>query len=239
MNAHPTVEELADASEGLVSGEQAAAVADHLVECADCRRSVAGLRDVSAALAAEPRPAMPTTVADRLNAVLMAEAARRDGTGTAGPGNALPPTPRTATRPRQTLGAFGHDQPKRSARRWIAPALVAAVAAVLVGFGGYVVSARVGLNEPPVVAAVNSTELGPDATALERVTDLDPHRLSRAWQCARRVTAGRIVGLASSTVDGTPALLVYTRFGGQVQVTVVTGCNGPEPSAGPSAVLSR
>jgi len=90
-----------------------------------------------------------------------------------------------------------------------------------------------------VVAAVNSSQLGPDATALERVTDLDPHRFSRAWQCARRVTAGRIVGLASSTVDGTPALLVYTRSDGETQVTVVTGCNGAQPSAGPSAVLSR
>ena len=160
------------------------------------------------------------------------------GPGRPDPGSPSPPTPRAA-RPRTTLGAFGHDRPKRSASRWIAPALVAAMAAGLVGFGGYVVSARVGLNEPPVVAAVNSTDLGPDATALERVTDLDPHRFSRAWQCARRVTAGRIVGLASSTVDGTPALLVYTRSGGQAQVTVVTGCNGAEPSAGPSAVLSR
>ena len=238
MNTHPSVEELADASEGLLSAEQAAAVAEHLTGCEDCRRRVAALRDVSAALAAEPRPVMPSTVADRLNSVLIEEAARRDGTGPAGPGEAERPIPR-APRPRTTLGAFGHDQPKPSARRWIAPALVAAMAAVLVGFGGYVVSARVGLNEPPVVAAVNSTELGPDATALEQVTDLDPHRFSRAWQCARRVTAGRIVGLASSTVDGIPALLVYTRSGGQVQVTVVTGCNGAEPSAGPSAVLSR
>jgi len=77
------------------------------------------------------------------------------------------------------------------------------------------------------------------AAALERLTDLDPHRFSQAWQCARRVTEGRIVGLASSSVDGTPALLVYTHSGGRDQVTVVTGCNGAQPSAGPSAVLSR
>ena len=239
MTEHPTVEELADAAEGLLPEERAAVVAQHLAECDDCRQTVAALGDVTTTLAGEPRPAMPSAVADRLNSVLLEEAARRAGTGTPpGPEAPQPAKPRAA-RPRTTLGAFGDDRPKRSARRWIAPALVAAMAAGLVGFGGYVLSARVGLNEPPVVAAVNSTELGPDATALERVIDLDPHRFSRAWQCARRATAGRIVGLASSTVDGTPALLVYTRSDGETQVTVVTGCNGAQPSAGPSAVLSR
>ena len=53
------------------------------------------------------------------------------------------------------------------------------------------------------------------------------------------VTAGRITGLVSSSVDGTPALLVYTKSDGSAQVTVVTGCVGGKPSAGPSAVLPR
>jgi hypothetical protein len=238
VTGHPSLEELADAGEGLLSGERVAAVARHLAGCAECGRSVAALGEVSAALAAEPRPAMPSAVADRLNSVLLDEAARRAGTGTAGAPEPSPPNPRAA-RPRTTLGAFGYDRPKRAPRRWIAPALVAALAAGLVAFGGYVLSARAGLNEPPVVAAVNSSELGPDAAALERLTDLDPHRFSQAWQCARQVTEGRIVGLASSTVDGTPALLVYTHSGGRDQVTVVTGCGGAEPSAGPSAVLTR
>lgn len=233
VNGHPSVEELAEAGEDLLSADRATEVADHLAECAECRQTVAALRGVSAALAGEPRPEMPSAVADRLTAVLREEATRRDPTGTAGPGRSR------SVRPRTTLGAFGSDRPRRSLSRWIAPALVAAMAAGLVGFGGYVLSARAGMNEPPVVAAVNSTELGPDATALERVTDLDPHRFSQAWQCARRVTAGRIVGLASTTVDGTPALLVYTHSSGRTQVTVVTGCGGTQPSAGPSAVLSR
>jgi hypothetical protein len=53
------------------------------------------------------------------------------------------------------------------------------------------------------------------------------------------VTDGRITGLAASTVDGTPALLVCTKSAGSMQVTVVTGCAAGMPSAGPSAVLSR
>ena len=53
------------------------------------------------------------------------------------------------------------------------------------------------------------------------------------------MTDDRIVGLASSTVDGTPALLVYTRSGATTEVTVVTGCATDRPSAGPSALVSR
>jgi hypothetical protein len=107
-----------------------------------------------------------------------------------------------------------------------------------VGFGAYVASATAGLNEPPVVAAVSSSNLGAQAGALQR-EGLEPHRFSRAWQCAREATEGRIVGLASSTVDGTPALLVYTRAGATTQVIVVTGCGTSSPSAGPSALVSR
>jgi anti-sigma factor RsiW len=108
-----------------------------------------------------------------------------------------------------------------------------------VGFGAYVASATASLNEPPVVTAVNSTQLGKQASALQQAADMDPHRFSRAWQCARQVTDGRIVGLANSRVDGEPALLVYLRSGQGTQVVVVTGCASAAPSAGPSALVSR
>jgi hypothetical protein len=90
-----------------------------------------------------------------------------------------------------------------------------------------------------VVTAVNSTQLGKQASALQQAADIDPHRFSRAWQCARQVTDGRIVGLANSRVDGQPALLVYLRSGQSTQVVVVTGCASAAPSAGPSALLPR
>jgi hypothetical protein len=72
-----------------------------------------------------------------------------------------------------------------------------------------------------------------------RRVDLTPHRFSRAWQCAREVTDGRITGIASTTVDGVPALLVYLRKDDATQVVIVTGCGREAPSAGSSALVSR
>ena len=223
MTDHPPLEELAEAAESLLVPERAARIEAHLRDCGDCRHRAADLDAVQAELSATPALVMPTGVADRLDRVLAAESARRG-------------RPRT---PRVTLGNFGADRSPRTTRRWLVPALVAAAAASMVGFGAYVASARAGLNEPPVVAAVSSRDLGAQAAALERASGLDPHRFSRAWQCARQVTEGRIVGLAVSSVDGTPALLVYTRSSGSTQVTVVTGCAAAAPSAGPSALVSR
>ena len=86
---------------------------------------------------------------------------------------------------------------------------------------------------------MSSQSLAAQAGALAQSQDLDPHRFSQAWQCARQATSGRIVALASSNLDGTPALLVYTRSGATTLVTVVTGCDGGRPSAGPSAPVPR
>ena len=224
MTDHPTLDELADAAEGLLSPERSASVSAHLAVCADCQAQDASLRTVTAELAAAPAPTMPIDVAERLNRVLVGESALRN-------------QPRRA---RVTLGNFGANRPvKKSTRRWLVPALAAAAAAAVVGFGSYVASASAGLNEPPVVAAVNSAQLGQQASALRQAADMDPHRFSRAWQCARQVTDGRIVGLANTWVDGTPALLVYVRSDQATQVVVVTGCASAAPSAGPSALVSR
>jgi len=231
---HPSLTELAEAAEGLLDNTRSAEVQAHLAGCVRCQHSAAELRAVSATLATAPPPVMPPEVAERLNRVLAGEAVRRsrqpivdDESESSAQGRA-----------RVTLGTFGADRPRRPARRIVVPALAAAVAAAVVGFGGYVASATAGLNEPPVVAAVSSSNLGAQAGALER-DGLAPHRFSRAWQCAREATDGRIVGLASSTVDGTPALLVYTRSGATTEVTVVTGCGMGRPSPGPSALVSR
>jgi len=233
-SAHPSLTELAEAAEGLLDDARSAEVQAHLAGCSRCQGNAAELRAVSATLAAAPAPTMPAEVAARLDRVLAGEAvhrlrqpARDEDTE---PGGSWPP--------RVTLGAFGVKRPRRSTRRVLLPALAAAVAAVVAGFGAYVASASAGLNEPPVVAAVSSSNLGAQASVFER-NGLEPHRFSRAWQCAREVTDGRIVGLANSTVDGTPALLVFTRSGAATQVTVVTGCATGRPSAGPSALVSR
>jgi anti-sigma factor RsiW len=237
MNAqHLSIDELADAAEGLLDPDRAALVESHLAGCAECRANWEALREVTATLRADVSPPMPDAVAHRLSGVVAVESAQRA---------VVPATGRTgasssAWRPRPTLGTFGADLDKPHKSRWAVPALAAAAAAAVVGFGAYVISAQAGLNEPPVVAAVNSRDLGAQASALERASGgLSPHRFSQAWGCARHVTEERITGLVSSTVDGMPALLVYTESGDSTHVTVVTGCGGGTPAAGPSAALPR
>lgn len=244
--AHPPLADLAEWDEGLLDARRSAELAGHLAGCRHCADGLADVRAVSQRLATVPAPPMPAGIAARLDGVLAGEVDRReqrqeqrqrlkvlaaDGGGEDVAGHV------GWTRP--SLGHFGDDLSGRSRRRVLAPLLAAAVVAAVVGFGAYVVSASVGLNEPPVVAAVSRASLGPQAGALAQKQDLDPHRFSRAWQCARAATSGRIVALASSNVDGVPALLVYTRSGATTLVTVVTGCESPRPSAGPSALVSR
>ena len=225
MNAqHLSIDELADVAEGLLDPERATATESHIARCPECRAQSDALRQVTATLRAEPAAPMPEAVAHRLNEVIVAESARRtDG-----------------WKPKPTLGTFGQDLKKPSKSHWALPAVAAAALAAVVGFGAYLISASAGLNEPPVVAAVNSNDLGSEARTLEQAAGgLSPHRFSQAWDCARKVTEGRITGLAASTVDGTPALLVYTKSDGSSLVTVVTGCGAGTPSTGPSAVLPR
>jgi hypothetical protein len=239
--AHPSLIELAERDEGLLNTARSAALDAHVASCVRCADALAAVRGVGRRLATVPAPPMPAGVATRLDTVLSGEVDRREHrrTLTAVSGDGADDVSGRVGWTRPTLGRFGEDLPRRSVRRVLASALAAAVAAAAVGFGAYVVSASAGLNEPPVVAAVSSRSLAAQAGALERDQDLDPHRFSRAWQCARQATSGRIVALANSTVDGTPVLLVYTRSGATTLVTVVTGCETGRPSPEQSALVSR
>ena len=234
MSEHISVDELADAAEGLLEPARAAAVETHVAQCPDCQAAAADLRRVTELLAADPAPPMPAAVASRLDSVLAGESERRTLTGLLDDG----PVDGASRQPKPSLGSFGADLPKRRFRQLLPPVLVSAAVAAVFGFGGYVVSARAGLNEPPTTASVvDPQQLGSDARSIEHSHDLSPHLFSQAWQCARTVTRGRITGLASVTVDGVPALLVYTRQEGASYATIVTGCAVDSPSAGPSAVL--
>jgi anti-sigma factor RsiW len=218
---HLSIDELADAAEGLLDPERAAFAESHIAGCTECRAQSEALHEITGMLRTEPPLPMPEAVAHRLNNVVAAESAMRTDVG----------------KPKRTLGTFGEDLKKSSKSRWALPALAAAA---VVGFGAYLISSSAGLNEPPVVAAVHSSDLGLEARALEQAAGgLSPHRFSQAWGCARKVTDGRITGLAASRVDGMPALLVYTKSDGSTLVTVVSGCATDTPSAGPSAVLPR
>jgi hypothetical protein len=234
VSEHISVDELADAAEGLLDPARAAAVDAHVSQCLDCQAAAADLRRITELLAADPAPPMPAAVASRLDSVLAGESDRRTLTGLVDD-RALLSGPR---QPKPSLGSFGADLPKRTLRQLLPPVLVSVAVAAVVGFGGYVVSARAGLNEPPTIASVvDPRQLGGDARSIEHSYELSPHLFSQAWQCARTVTRGRITGLASVTVDGVPALLVYTRQDGASYATIVTGCALDTPSAGPSAAL--
>ncbi len=217
--AHPTVDELADLAVGELPADAAAAAEEHLAGCLACRTELAELRAeldlISGDLAALPPVTMPVTVAARLDRVLGGE------TSTVTP--FLRPAPLKA-------GATATYVKQTGVIRLM---LAAAVAAAVVGFGGYVLSATAGLNEPSAIspAQVHPEALGEQAKALAEARNLDPHLFSAAWRCAREVTSGRITGITPVYVAGEQNYLVYTRSNGQTYATLVTGC-GEEPTAG-------
>lgn len=236
MAAHLTVDELADAAAGLLDAARVAEIDDHLSGCRRCAAEKAQLDQVSLRLAAEPVPAMPAAVADRLAAIIATEQQRRSS----GAADADDLHRRElADRPKPSLGTLGSDLGKPSRTRFVGRLLVACVAAVGIGFAGYAVSARAGLGEPEAIRSpLTSKDLASQAESLRSSKDLDSHWLSRAWSCVQKVTDGRITDIARVTVDGAPALLVYSTAGERSQVTVVTGCPD-QPHAGPTTDLPR
>lgn len=259
MSDHISVDELADAAEGLLEPARADTVDTHVADCPICHETVDLLAAVTGTLAAEPDPMMPPGVIARLDAVVADEQTRRTAKGSGALGAVgLDPAGQPggshqgavshgqsviAWAPRQRLHPPEHDQSQRHHSQrghyagWI---LAAAGVATLVGFGGYVISARAGLNEPPTgVAAMSSSDLRQEASALEARGSVDPHRFSRAWSCARQATDGRITGIASVTVDGSPALLVYLSNTDGAVVSVVEGCDGQAPRVTATTPLGR
>lgn len=223
---HPTTDDLADLAVGELPDDAAVLTEQHLSWCATCRTELAELRTeldlISGDLAALPPVTMPVTVATRLDRVLSGE------TSTVTPFRR--PAPLKA-------GATATYVKQTGVIRLMA---AAAVAAAVVGFGGYVLSAAAGLNEP---SAVSPTQVQPEALAQQAKTlaedrDLDPHLFSAAWRCAREVTTGRITGITPVYVAGQENYLVYTRSGGQTYATLVTGC-GEKPTAGAPVRLQK
>jgi anti-sigma factor RsiW len=231
---HPSRDVLADAAEGLLEPDEADVVDAHLAGCARCRAETAAFAEVGTILAGAPVPTMPADVARRLGVAVAAEQAAREVSpllhAVPGSGPDAPPVPRhpygTQRRLHPSLGRFGEDLRRVSpGRRWGLPVLAAAAAALVLGFVAYVASATLGLNEPPAVSVSTAPgRLAAEANELRQRTDVDPHRFSQAWWCARQATGGRIVGLAATAADSRPAVLVYVRTADGLGVQVVTGC---------------
>lgn len=266
---HHSEDELADHAAGLLTDDESLVIDVHVAGCAACSELIRAIPQISELLGAEPAPTMPADVALRLERVIEAEQRQRDDPAKAGEHPAEPATPEdpeatsgahlnpvagssTATasqlKPsvdKPSLGSFGSGFTPHTKAVFLRRAAAALVAACLMGFVTYFGAASAGLNEPPQAAtAVDVRNLGPAAQTIREETALDEHRFSRAWSCARKIVPGSIKGLTWAWVDGAEALLVYTDVegasaGGATKVTVVKGCDGTSPSAGPIAVIPR
>lgn len=73
---HPDADMLAEFRAGLIGGRRGARIVGHLAGCERCAELSGQLAEVSALLAAVPAPAMPRSVADRLDTALAVEAAK-------------------------------------------------------------------------------------------------------------------------------------------------------------------
>jgi hypothetical protein len=123
---HPDSEVLAEFRAGLITGRRGARIAAHLDACDRCTARCGQLAEISVLLAAAPAPAMPGTVARRLDTVLAAEAAERNDAERSGAGA----SPDRAARPRRTR----HGGWRLVSVRVLAP-VAAVVALAGLGFG--------------------------------------------------------------------------------------------------------
>jgi hypothetical protein len=141
---------LAELRAGLITGRRGARITAHLAGCDRCAALDEKLAEVTALLAAVPAPAVPESVAQRLDTVLAAEVAKNDN------------PERAVVRGPQEPGTHGRPARHRRSRlmrlRVLAP--VAAVG-VLLAAGGYGLS-QIG-GGPSMQAASSSAGGGASA----------------------------------------------------------------------------
>jgi hypothetical protein len=162
---HPDSDVLAEFCAGLITGRNGARISAHLAACEHCAGLCDQLAEVSALLAAVPAPAVPDAVAQRLEGVLAAEAAKRDSSERAG-GDSAPD--RAAGSPSRRHWDF-----RPVALRVLAPA----AAVVVLAAGGYGLS-RIG-GSPPSSAAAGS-EASPAASSAQAGSSAVPSSAARS-----------------------------------------------------------
>jgi hypothetical protein len=141
---HPDTDVLAEFRAGLIAGRRGARITAHLDGCDRCTALDDQLAGVSVLLASVPAPAMPDSVARRLDTALAAEVASRDNAERAGgDGAAESPAPR---RP------GGHRGFRLLTLRVLAPA----AAVVVLAAGGYGLSRLVGPGQMTASSAAGS-----------------------------------------------------------------------------------
>jgi hypothetical protein len=135
---HLDAEVLAEFRAGLITGRRGASITAHLAGCDRCTALGDQLAGVPALLASVPVPVMPDLVAQRLDTVLAAEAARLTA------GAASPEHTERAHADRPGHRATGRRRTPRPGFRLLSARVLAPVAVVLLAAGGYGLSRAIG-----------------------------------------------------------------------------------------------
>jgi len=151
--AHLDAEVLAEFREGLITGRRGARITVHLAGCDRCTALGDQLAGVSVLLAAVPMPALPDSLAQRLDTVLAAEASRPeqvkiDEDERADAAHPVHPATGRSRKPRRGF--------QRLSLRVLAPA--AAAAAVVLAAGGYGLSLIAGSGGQVTASSGSSAE---------------------------------------------------------------------------------
>ncbi|WP_329582105.1 hypothetical protein OG500_19875 [Kitasatospora sp. NBC_01250] len=178
--SHPGVDQLADLHEDLLGAEEAAALRSHLADCEECSETLAALAELTGLLAADPPPAMPADVAQRLDAAIaaaIAEPAPADN-------HAVPSTPKSSTAPAKATstpksstapGRVAGTAPPGTARQHTGPGrprprrsrvrLLAAAVACLAVLGGGTAAVLAGLASTADRSANDASAAGHPAAS--------------------------------------------------------------------------
>ena len=250
--SHPDPGVLAEHREGLISGRRGARITAHLTACDHCAALSDQLAEISARLASAPVPAMPDSMARRLDTALAAEAAQRNDAERAGA---------QASRDRAA-----HPRPTRrggwrlATVRVLAPA-AAVVALAAVGFGLTHIGGPTSSSAAPAAgsapapsaaarafAPANAAESHPGATALGPSHTFKVYNSSTSYQRSTlrdqiehelHAPAGP-AGAPSAQIEGcvnrvtggpsreTPVLVENARFQGQPAIIIVASRDGSD-----------
>jgi hypothetical protein len=234
---HLEAEVLAEFRAGLITGRRGARITAHLAGCDRCTALGDQLAGVSALLASVPLPAMPDSLAQRLDTVLAAEAARPAQIGA---GQIKTDQDERGHAERPAPPATSRKQRSRPSLRLLSLRVLAPVAVVVLAAGGYGLSRLAG-SGVGVTASGSSAERAegqaPAASAASsshaNAPKSPPVRGAQGTvPLPQRITAANFA-LVASTVNfsAVPATL-------KQQVEHELGTASPAGSAGTSAPVS-
>ncbi len=196
QTSHLDTDVLAEFRAGLITGRRRRAIAAHVTGCARCTAADNQLAELSALLAAIPAPVMPDSVAQRLDAALAAEVARRDEAERAGAHHSRDRrrAPRPARRPTLQLV--------------MTRVLVPAAAVVVLAAGGYGLSLIGGQSSSSSSATAGSAAEPAAASAVPSAAQANG--LTAPSASARAANPGiqkSALGLVPNGTDFLPATL--------------------------------